>query len=199
MKILLATHNKNKLSEFQAILQPNDIEVVGLCDMPEDFEIDETGNTFLENAALKAQSAFSKFGIPTVADDSGLEVLALDNKPGVFSSRFAGENATDEDNNKKLLEEMKDIAPENRQARFVCVSVLVTALDGTTSFAEGTADGEIIFEPKGSNGFGYDPLFYYPPLKKTFAEISNDEKNTVSHRKKSIQAIRYKIIEFFKS
>ncbi|MCK5708327.1 MAG: RdgB/HAM1 family non-canonical purine NTP pyrophosphatase [Candidatus Aureabacteria bacterium] len=199
MKILLASNNKHKLIEFKALLEPEGIEVVGLSDMPESITVEETGNTFLENSILKARAAFTAFGLPSVADDSGLEVVALDNKPGIFSSRFAGVDATDEKNIQKLLEEMKNISIGKRQAQFVCDAVFVTGLDDETSFAEGITEGEITFEPKGDKGFGYDPVFFYPPLQKTFGEIPMDEKNKISHRFKATQAIKYKIVKFCKS
>ena len=159
----------------------------------------KTGSTFLENALLKAKAAFDKFAIPTVADDSGLEVFALENQPGVRSSRFAGENATDEDNNKKLISLIQNIPEKDRKARFVCMAVFVSGESLVTSFAEGSVEGIITDTPKGMNGFGYDPIFYYPPLQKTFAELTPEEKNTVSHRKRAITALRYKILEFKKA
>ncbi|MBN1522744.1 MAG: XTP/dITP diphosphatase [Candidatus Aureabacteria bacterium] len=198
MKVLLATSNRNKISEFRDILKEDGIEVVGLPDMPEELNVEETGQTFLENAILKARAAFEKFGIPTAADDSGLEVEALENRPGVLSSRFAGENATDEENNAKLISLLKDVPDGKRTARFVCLAVFFTG-EKEVSFAEGWVDGVITREPRGTNGFGYDPLFLYQPLKKTFAELSAQEKNKISHRKKAIHAIRYKILEFKKA
>jgi XTP/dITP diphosphohydrolase len=195
MKILVATNNRHKVEEFKSLLKPEGITVLGLADMPKKLSVKETGATFLENALLKGSAAFSLFGLPTVADDSGLEVYALDNKPGVLSSRFAGEKASDADNNRKLLELMKDIPEGQRKARFVCAAVFVTG-EKVTAFAEGTVDGEILFAPTGSNGFGYDPLFYYAPLKKTFAEMTMEEKNRLSHRSKAAQAMRDRIIQF---
>jgi XTP/dITP diphosphohydrolase len=199
MDILLATNNRHKLSEFQAILKDDGIKVAGLSQMKKPLRVEENGSTFLENALIKAKAAFELFRIPTVADDSGLEVFALGNRPGVISSRFSGKDATDEKNYRKLLDMMKDIPAGKRGARFVCATVFIPSLDAAASFAEGYVEGEIIFEPRGTTGFGYDPVFYYPPLGKTFAELSSKEKNSISHRNKALEALRGKILEYKKS
>ncbi len=196
MKILLATHNEHKLAEFRAILEPEKIDIIGLSEMPDKLVVEETGITFLENAVAKATAAFHQFGLPTVADDSGLEVDALDNKPGVYSARFAGKEASDEDNNARILKLMEGIPQDKRKARFVCLAVFLSRENDEVSFSEGSTEGEITLEPRGSHGFGYDPLFYYPPLQKTFAEMTSKEKNTISHRKKAIQGLAYKIIAY---
>jgi XTP/dITP diphosphohydrolase len=198
MDILLATNNKHKLSEFQAMLKNDGIKVAGLSQMKKPLRAEENGITFLENALIKAKAAFELFHMPTVADDSGLEVFALGNRPGVISSRFSGKDATDEKNYRKLLDMMKDIPAGKRGARFVCATVFIPSLDAPSSFSEGYVEGEIIFEPRGTTGFGYDPVFYYTPLEKTFAELTPEEKNSISHRKKALEAIRDKIIEYKK-
>jgi len=194
MKIILATNNPHKVEEAKAILG-NDIEIITPAELNINLNVEETGKTFLENAILKAKTAFEFAKIPAIADDSGLEVEVLNNRPGIYSSRYAGENATDKDNIKKLLEELKGIPFEKRKARFVCTTVFYTG-NNEISFAEGIVEGFIAEKPEGNNGFGYDPVFYYPELKKTFAQLSSNEKNKISHRRKSLQALKYKIIKY---
>jgi XTP/dITP diphosphohydrolase len=179
MRILLATTNQGKIRELTRILSQMQLEVIGLDPAATTEEI-EIASTFAENARLKARHHHKASGLPTIADDSGLEVEALGGAPGVTSARYAGPNASDGDRIVKLLEELKDVPPENRTARFVCAAAMVW--DGGERVFIDEARGRILAAPRGHNGFGYDPVFYYAPLGKTFAEMSESEKADVSHR-----------------
>lgn len=189
-KIVLATKNKNKLKEINSLFKSLlDIEVV----LPDDdFEVDETGLTFLENASLKASAAAKKMNLPALADDSGLCVDALDGRPGVYSSRYEKD---DDSRINKLLKEISLSDKKSRKAHFCCAMAL-SDKDGNIFFsAEGICEGEIIDTKKGSNGFGYDPVFFIPELNKTLAEIPMEEKNKISHRSKALS----KVIDFLKT
>lgn len=175
-KIAVATGNVHKIAEIRSLLSPFGLSVTGLpaCgEMPA-----ETGSEFRENARIKALYGFELTGLPTLADDSGLEVYALQGAPGVRSARYAGEGAGDAANNKKLLQALEGIG--NRRARFRCSIVLV--MEDMIIEADGTCEGQILDAPRGKGGFGYDPLFWLPELRKTMAEISSLEKNQISHR-----------------
>ena len=186
-RVVLATRNLDKVAEIREILKGEPLELLYLADFPGTEQIEENGETFMANARKKAQACFRATGMVSLADDSGLEVDVLGGAPGILSSRFAGEGATYRDNNEKLLHFMKDIPKEKRSARFRCVVVLV---DGSEDkWAEGTCEGMILSEYRGDKGFGYDPLFYVPEAKKTFAEMSRDEKNRISHRGKAFRNI----------
>ncbi|MFB3896545.1 MAG: XTP/dITP diphosphatase [bacterium] len=182
MKLVIATKNPGKLAEIKELVQGLDFELQTLVNYPNIGDIPETGNTFIENATIKATTVAQLTGCLTLADDSGLEVLALHNRPGVMSARYA---KTDQERNLKLLEEMKDVAIENRQARFVCAIAIATP-DGILESVQETCEGIIAFKPNGNHGFGFDPVFYYPPLNKTFAELTREEKASVSHRGKAL-------------
>ncbi len=195
MKILLATNNAHKYEEAKSILDIEGLELITPKEAGITLNVEENGKTFLENAVLKAKKGFELTKIPAIADDSGLEVECLNNEPGIYSSRYAGEDADDEKNIKKLLEALKGIPIEKRKARFVCDTVFYTG-SNEISFAEGIVEGIIIDKPSGNNGFGYDPVFYYPPFKKTFAELTPEEKNKISHRRKSLQALKHKILKY---
>jgi XTP/dITP diphosphohydrolase len=185
--ILIATKNKGKAKEFEALFYPKGYKVLTLLDMDDHLDVEETGKTFEENAKLKAETISSYYNLPVLADDSGLMVDALDGRPGIYSARYAGEEKNDEANLQKVLAEIKDIPDDERTARFYCA--LAFAIPGEeTRLYKGTIEGRITKEPKGSNGFGYDPIFYVPSKEKTMAELSADEKNEISHR---AQAIRY--------
>ena len=186
-KLIVATGNQGKLKEIRAIL--GETEVLGLHDLPFSVEIIEDGDTFEANAQKKAETLMKKLALPVLADDSGLVVDALSGRPGVYSARFAGENASDADNNRKLLSELREIPEEQRTARFVCVMCLVMP-DGTVYTTRGEAEGCILRQARGENGFGYDPLFYVKEYDKTFAELSAEEKNAVSHRGKALRSMR---------
>lgn len=189
MKVVLATGNAGKLRELRALLAPYGMEVVPKSD----FGIDapqETGATFTENALLKATHASAASGLPAIADDSGLEVDALDGRPGIYSARYAGPGATDEDNNHKLLEELGDIPLAHRTARYRCVLVLVRGADDQQPLiCEGEWEGHIGFSPKGEGGFGYDPLFIVDASGKTAAELTADVKNRLSHRGQALREL----------
>lgn len=179
--VLIATRNAGKLKEFQAFFSLWGWPVKGLADFPDLPEIVEDGRTFEENARIKAAALFRWTRLPVLADDSGLEVDALGGQPGVYSARYAGERATDAENNAKLLAALRGVPAHERQARFRCVLVMMFS-QVRQLVAEGTCEGVILEEPRGAGGFGYDPLFYVPPLGKTLAEMTPEEKNRISHR-----------------
>lgn len=181
MKVLLATANKGKVKELEEMLTGMDITVLSLSDFADFPEIEETGATFAENAYLKARKAVEITGLVSLADDSGLEVDALNGEPGVFSARYAGEPKSDERNIDKLLEELEGVPESQRGARFRC-SLAVVVPGGQEFLTEGTVEGKILLARKGSGGFGYDPIFYLQGLDKTMAELSLEEKNRISHR-----------------
>jgi len=185
--LVLATRNEGKISEFKALLSDFGVDVKDLKDFGPIPQVAEDGESFEENAVKKARFTAKVLGIPAIADDSGLMVNALDGLPGVLSARYADENATDKENNLKLLEALKD--KENRQANFMCV-IAIAVPRGPALIYEGICNGVITEELAGSQGFGYDPLFYYPPLKKTFAQMSAEEKNRVSHRGKAMAELK---------
>ena len=185
--LVLATRNEGKISEFKTLLSDFGVEVKDLKDFGPIPQVEEDGETFEENAVKKARFTAKVLGIPAIADDSGLMVKALDGLPGVLSARYADENATGKENNLKLLEAMK--GRENRQANFMCV-IAIAVPRGPALIYEGICDGVITEELAGGQGFGYDPLFYYPPLKKTFAQMSSEEKNRVSHRGKAMAELK---------
>lgn len=181
MRLVVATRNEGKLKEYRELLAGLPFEVVSLAEYPDIPAIEENGRTFAENAVIKAETVARYVDAVVLADDSGLEVDKLDGRPGVFSARFAGPLAGDEENNRKLLQEMAGVPAPERTARFrAAIAVAVPGLP--TRVAEGFCEGVITFEPKGTGGFGYDPLFYVPKVGKTFAEMSPGEKNRISHR-----------------
>jgi len=177
--LVLATKNRGKVSEFKDLFRDFDLEVKSLNDFGPIPPVIENGETFEDNAVKKAQFTAKVLGLPAIADDSGLTVKVLGGEPGVFSARYAGEGSTDEANNIKLLGAMKGI--EQREAAFICI-LAIAVPRGPALIYEGTCEGLITEEISGNQGFGYDPLFYYPPLNKTFAQMSAAEKNGVSHR-----------------
>ena len=185
--LVLATRNQGKISEFKKLLSSFPVDIKSLEDFGPIPPVTENGETFDENAYKKAHTTARILGFPVLADDSGLQVQALGGLPGVRSARYAGEEATDEENNLKLLEAMKGIV--NRKASFKCV-ISIAVPRGPALTYEETCDGEITHEMKGHHGFGYDPIFYYPPLKKTFAQMSVEEKNRFSHRGKAAAQLR---------
>lgn len=179
MKVILASNNKHKLDEIKKILTPLGYDVVSQAEAGVDIDVEETGTTFEENAALKAQAVYALTKTAVISDDSGLEVDYLNGAPGVYSHRYAGENATDADRCAKLLSELNGVETAKRTARFVCVLCFIDD-KGEKLVIRGTVEGIIGTEPKGENGFGYDPVFMYGD--RSFAELSSEEKNTVSHR-----------------
>ena len=196
MEIVIASRNKHKISELEALLAKyiDGVKLLSLDDVGIYEDIEENGTTFFENALIKARAA-ARSGKISVGDDSGLCVNALDGAPGIFSARYAGEHGNDEANNQKLLLELRD--KEDKSASFVCAIACVLS-DGREFSVEGRADGLIIEKASGKGGFGYDPIFYYPPLDKTFADISADEKNSISHRGRAVEAFAKKRCEIIK-
>ncbi len=191
MKYVIATHNRHKLQELQRILDPMGIEAI-TADLS---EVEETGTTFAENAYLKAKSACEETGLPAVADDSGLEVDALDGRPGVYSARYAGENATDAQRIEKLLGELSAVPAEKRTARFVS-AVCCVFPNGDVIRVEEDCPGSIAFSPEGNDGFGYDPVFLVG--EKTFAQMTAAEKDAVSHRGKALEKFATALQEYLK-
>lgn len=192
MKVVLASANQNKLAEMTDIL-PSRFELVSQSTLNID-EAEETGLSFVENAIIKARHAADASGLPAIADDSGLEVDYLNGAPGIYSSRYAGNDATDADNNAKLLDELGNVSGEERTARFQCVMVMMKhARDPTPLIATGTWEGEILDAPRGENGFGYDPLFYVPDLGRAVAELDSATKNLLSHRGQALRRLCEKL------
>jgi len=193
--VVLATRNEGKIAELRALLKDYGLNVLGLGDFPGLGEIEETGTTFLENARLKAVAVAEATGLPALADDSGLEVDALDGAPGVYSARYSPEG-TDEANWKKLLRELDGVPEEKRTARFRCVMV-AHAPSGAEITAEGAWEGRISAAPEGDGGFGYDPVFFDPELGRTAATLSREDKNARSHRGKALTALLARWPEFW--
>lgn len=186
--IVLATRNKGKIAELSAMLQGFGLEVLGLSDFPDIGEVEEDGLTFHENSLKKAREVAARTGLTAVADDSGLEVDALGGAPGVFSARYAGEGASDAANNEKLLAALVGVPEAGRGGRFKCV-MTACAPNGETLVAEGAWEGRITTEPRGTQGFGYDPLFFDPRAGRTAAEMDGAEKNSRSHRGKALKKL----------
>jgi len=185
--LVIATRNKGKTQEIKDLLKDFPVDIKNLGDFGPIPHVEEDGDTFDENAYKKASFAARILGLPALADDSGLVVEALDNAPGIHSARYAGENATDEQRYLKLLDEMK--GKTNRKAAFECV-ISVAVPTGAALTYEARCEGIISEEPAGSNGFGYDPVFFYPPFQKTFAQITRNEKNGISHRGKALAELK---------
>ena len=192
-ELILATGNKGKIAEFQRLLGDLQITVQSMTEYPEIGEIEEDGATFAENALKKARTVCRATGKPAMADDSGLMVDALDGAPGIFSARFAGEEHNDAANNAKVLDLMRDVPDDQRGAQFFCAIAIVLP-DGREYVVEGLCRGTLLHTLRGEGGFGYDPLFYVPELDKTFAQLTMEEKNAISHRgvanKKATDIIR---------
>ena len=189
-KLLLATGNAGKIAEFRELLSGMDIQVLGLGDTPQgDMEPpEETGATFEENAIIKARCWMERTGLPVIADDSGLAVDALNGEPGVRSARYAGPEATTPKNNALLLERLSGVPGDSRAAEFHCCIALCRPGLPQVTF-DGKVEGVITESPAGENGFGYDPLFFYPPMQRTFAQLSSAEKNRVSHRADALRKL----------
>lgn len=187
-KIFVASKNKGKISEIKSYLAPIGYEIFSMIDTPGIQDIEETGSTFEENAVIKAKAVYDVVKVPVLADDSGLEVDLLNGRPGVYSARFSGEGATVRKNNEKLLEELGESDFSERTARFRCVIVLYDGMS-ERSF-DGTCEGNITFYLKGTNGFGYDPLFMPKGYSLTFGELDLDIKNRISHRGKALASLK---------
>lgn len=188
-ELIIATGNAHKVEEISAMLDIPGFVVKSLADVGVELDVEETGETFRDNALIKAMAAVQMTGLPVLADDSGLEVDALDGRPGVRSSRFAHEQATDQENNAHLLELLDAVVWEERTARFRCVMALVVP-ERDEQFVEGACEGIIDLEEKGSHGFGYDPLFFIPEFNKTLGELGPEVKNRISHRAKAVEALK---------
>ena len=199
-KLLLATRNQGKIVEFRRILDalaPGKIELVGLDQFPNLHDVDETGSTFQENALLKAREMSEATGLPAIADDSGLCVDALNGDPGIFSARWAGSHGNDKANLEKVLDQLSDVADENRTAYFICVAALYLP-NGKSHFEEGRFYGSILRQPVGTHGFGYDPIFAPQGMNISSAQMSAEEKDAVSHRGKALRAIAPFVIQALK-
>ena len=195
MKVVLASKNRHKLEEISKITEKFDMELILQSELGVDIDVEETGTTFEENSFLKADAVMKATGLPALADDSGIAVDALNGEPGVYSARYGFDDTLDDWGRLELLLKNTENVPDGqRQAQFVCVITMVTP-DGKTIQARGEIHGELTREPRGENGFGYDPIFYYPPLGKTTAELSPEEKNQVSHRANALRIFYEKLKE----
>ena len=184
MKVVIATHNRDKMKEIQGAISELGWEVISLYDFPEIGKIEENGKTLEENALIKAREVFKETGLPTISDDTGLEVDALDGAPGVYTARYAGEDCSYSDNVNKMLKEMSKVPMPNRGAFFK--TVMVFKDENKELIVDGVVKGKISRESKGEDGFGYDPIFYVTEYDKTFAEMTMSEKNKISHRGNAI-------------
>ena len=195
MKLVLASKNKKKLVEMREILSHLGVEVCSEADAGVDLEVEETGTTFEENSLLKAKAVMEASGLPAIADDSGLCVDCLNGAPGVYSARYGGEELSDEARYRMLLENMR--GQMTRTARFVSV-ITCCFPNGDVLSARGECAGTIAYAPMGEGGFGYDPVFFVPELKKTFAQLTPEEKNAISHRGRAIEGFQAKLEEYLK-
>ena len=184
--IVVASTNEGKIREFRQMLEPRGYTVKSLADLSDMPEIEENGTTFAENAVIKAEAVTSSYGIMAVSDDSGLEIDAFNKEPGVHSARWLGHDTPYSEKNRIILEKMKGI--ENRTCRYVC-AIAITRPDEEPVVFEDTVECTIAYEPSGENGFGYDPIIFYPPYGKTMADMDKDEKNGISHRGKAVRAM----------
>lgn len=184
--IVVASGNQGKIKEFKEMLEPEGYTVKSLSDFPDMPEVEETGTTFHDNAIIKAQAVTDRYGITAISDDSGLEIDALDKKPGVMSARWLGHDTSYDVKNQKVLDLLKD--KKDRTCRYVC-AIAITRVNEEPVVFEDTVECEVALEAKGSNGFGYDPIIYYAPLGKTMAEMSKEEKNSISHRGKAVRKL----------
>ncbi len=195
MKIVLASKNKHKLVEISKITEKFGFELILQSDLGVDIDVEETGTTFEENSFLKAEAVMKATGLPALADDSGIAVDALNGEPGIYSARYGFDESLDDWGRLELLLKNTENVPDDaRRAQFVCVITMVTP-DGKVLQARGEAHGMLLREPVGENGFGYDPIFYYPPLDKGFAQLSPEEKNKVSHRAVALKVFYEKLKE----
>lgn len=184
--IVVASTNQNKIREFKEMMEPKGYEVKCLADYPDMPETEENGTTFEENAVIKAQAVTDRYGIMAVADDSGLEIDALDKKPGIHSARWLGHDTPYDIKNQKVLELLKD--RNDRTCRYVCAIAITRPHEEPVVFAD-TVEGEIAKQPEGNNGFGFDPIVFYPPYGKTMAQMTKEEKNAISHRGKAVRKL----------
>ena len=195
MKVVLASKNQHKLVEISQITRLFDMELVLQSQLGVDIDVEETGTTFEENSFLKANAVMQATGLPALADDSGIVVDALNGEPGIYSARYGFDDTLDDWGRLQLLLKNTEQVPDGqRQAQFVCVITLVTP-DGQVIQARGEVHGELLRAPAGEGGFGYDPIFYYPPFGKTLAQVSAEEKNQVSHRARALKVLYEKLKE----
>ncbi len=195
MKIVLASKNKHKLVEISKITEKFGFELILQSELGVDIDVEETGATFEENSLIKAEAVMKATGLPALADDSGIAVDALNGEPGIYSARYGFDESLDDWGRLELLlKNTENVPDEARQAQFVCVITMVTP-EGQILQARGEAHGMLLREPVGENGFGYDPIFYYPPLGKGFAQLSPEEKNEVSHRAVALKVFYEKLKE----
>ena len=195
MKVVLASKNRHKLEEISKITEKFDMELVLQSELGVDIDVEENGTTFEENSFIKAEAVMKATGLPALADDSGIAVDALNGEPGIYSARYGFDESLDDWGRLELLLKNTEHVPDGqRQAQFVCVITMVTP-DGQCIQARGEIHGELTREPAGENGFGYDPIFFYPPLGKTTAELSSEEKNAVSHRGNALKVFYEKLKE----
>ena len=195
MKVVLASKNKHKLEEIRKITDKFDMELILQSELGVDLDVEENGTTFEENSFIKAEAVMKATGLPALADDSGIAVDALNGEPGIYSARYGFDPALDDWGRLELLLKNTEHVPDDqRQAKFVCVITMVTP-DGKTIQARGEIHGQLLREARGENGFGYDPIFFYPPLGKTTAELSPEEKNSVSHRANALKLFYEKLKE----
>ena len=195
MKVVLASKNKHKLEEISQITRKFGMELVLESDLGVDIDVEETGSTFEENSLLKAETVMKATGLPALADDSGIAVDALNGEPGIYSARYGFDESLDDWGRLQLLlKNMEQVPDERRQAKFVCVITLVTPQKEIIQ-ARGEVHGMLLRAPAGQGGFGYDPIFYYPPLGKSLAELTPEEKNQVSHRANALQVFYQKLKE----
>ena len=195
MKVVLASKNPHKLVEIRQITDKFGFELVLQSELGVDIDVEETGTTFEENSFLKAEAVMKATGLPAIADDSGIAVDALNGEPGIYSARYGFDDTLDDHGRMMLLLKNTEAVPDGqRQAKFVCVITFLTP-DGTTIQARGEIHGELTREPRGENGFGYDPIFYYPPLGMTTAELPSEVKNQVSHRGNALNLFYQKLKE----
>ena len=200
-KLVLATRNQGKITEFRRILDalaPGEIELIGVDQFPDLVDVEETGSTFQENSLLKARYTCQATGLPAIADDSGLCIDALNGDPGIYSARWAGTHGDDQANIEKVLLQLKDVDDEKRNAHFMCVASLALP-DGREQVAEGRFDGHILRNPVGENGFGYDPVFQPLGFAISSAQMSAEEKDLLSHRGKSLRSLAPHVIELLAS
>lgn len=186
--VIIATKNKGKAKEFEKLFLPKGLAVKTLLDYPEIGDVEETGSTFEENAILKAETIANNLGVRVIADDSGLEIDALEGRPGVYSARYAGSEKNDENNIDKVLDELQGVPENERTARFCCALAMAEPGKETLTVF-GTCEGRILNERRGTNGFGYDPIFYVETEGKAMAELSSNEKNKISHRANAIRKL----------
>lgn len=195
MKVVLASKNKHKLEEISKITEKFDMELVLESELGVDIDVEETGSTFEENSYLKAEAVMKATGLPALADDSGIAVDALNGEPGIYSARYGFDESLDDRGRLNLLlKNTENVPDDKRQAKFVCVITLVTP-QGQTIQARGEVHGMLLRQPAGENGFGYDPIFYYPPFGKSLAQVSPEEKNRVSHRSNALKVFYEKLKE----